>query len=237
MPTDARHCLDLFSGLGGFSAAFADSDDWTVTTVDVEPEFDPDVRADVLDLRPADLANPRPDVVLASPPCTFFATIRRITKGGDDAWDGDRPASDGCREHVALFYHALGLIRALAPDYWFLENPRNHLRSFWRRPDATVWYCQYGHSYAKPTDLWGELPPMFTPKACSYGNDACGHVRTKSYKNHGGGSDSRQGLLLEDDPTERAKVPYELSEAILEAVKRAYENPQPTQTALPGVSD
>jgi hypothetical protein len=47
--------LDLFSGLGGFSSAFADSERWRVTTVDIEPRFDPDIQADVFELRPSHL--------------------------------------------------------------------------------------------------------------------------------------------------------------------------------------
>jgi len=41
-----RHCLDLFCGLGGFSQAFEAAADWTVTTVDIEARFDPDIEAE-----------------------------------------------------------------------------------------------------------------------------------------------------------------------------------------------
>jgi len=213
----SRHCLDLFAGLGGFSQAFADHPDWTVTTVDIRERFDPDIQADVLDLRPSDFDREFA-VVLVGHPCTYFTTVRRTTKGGDPAWDGYRPQTDGARDHLAMVYHSVGLVRGLDPDYWFLENPRGTLRSIWKKPECTVWYCQYGHEYAKPTDLWGDHPRRFRPETCHYGNDRCGHVRTQSYKEHGGGSDNRQGLLTENDPAERAKVPYGLSAAIREAV-------------------
>lgn len=224
-----KTCLDLFAGLGGFSSAFENAEDWDVVTVDVEERFDPDICADVMDLRPSDL--PDADVVLAGHPCTFFTFIRGITQDGDGAWEDDRPASDDAKEHVAMVYHTLGLIEAVAPDYWFLENPRGRLRKVIGPPQGTVWYCQYGHDHAKPTDLWGAHPPGFEYRACEYGNDSCGHVRTRSYKEHGGGSDNRQGLLREGDSAERAKVPYELSQAILEAVEGRHE-----QTTLTEVS-
>jgi len=48
-------CIDLFSGLGGFSAAFADADEWTVYTIELVEDFDADIHADVLDLRPSNL--------------------------------------------------------------------------------------------------------------------------------------------------------------------------------------
>ena len=222
--------LDLFCGLGGFSQAFEASDRWAVTTVDIEARFDPDIQADVFDLRPSEFDREF-DVVLASPPCTQFATIRNVTQGGDSAWvDGD-PGTDAAADAIALVHHTVGLIRGLAPTYWVLENPRGMLRTRWRPPQASVWYCQYGHETAKPTDLWGEHPPM-TYRTCNYGNDACDHVRTESYKEHGGGSDNRQGLLRESDAAERAKVPYGLSEAIRDACEAALDGDAPVQTTL-----
>ncbi|MEA5406388.1 hypothetical protein VB773_01495 [Haloarculaceae archaeon H-GB2-1] len=64
--SESRRILDLFSGLGGFSAAFEDSSNWEVTTVEIEEQFDPDICADILDLRPSDFDHEY-DVILASP--------------------------------------------------------------------------------------------------------------------------------------------------------------------------
>jgi len=234
--TERKVCLDLFAGLGGFSAAFADASDWDVYTVDVEERFEPDLQADILDLRPDDLLDLVGEygvlVVLAGHPCTYFTYIRRLTKGGDGAWVNGEPDTESCRDHVAMVYHTLGLIEALSPDYWFLENPRGHLRELIGTPEATVWYCQYGHKTAKPTDLWGEHPPTFTPKTCAYGNDAWDHIKTESHKEHGGGSDNRQGLLEETDSAERAQVPYPLSEAIRDGVYEALSGSVPQQATL-----
>jgi hypothetical protein len=61
--------FDLFSGLGGFSAAFRDRGH-EVVTVDIEERFHPTIRADVRTLR----GEPGLfDVVLASPPCQEFS--------------------------------------------------------------------------------------------------------------------------------------------------------------------
>jgi len=222
--------LDLFAGLGGFSSAFDDSDRWDVTTVDIEPQFDTDIVTDVFDLRPSDFDREF-DVVVASPPCTQFSAIRSVTKGGDSAWNNGEPNTPRSRDALALVYHTVGLIRGLAPSYWYLENPRGRLRTIWKPPTATIWYCQYGEPTAKPTDLWGNHPPM-TYRRCWYGNDTCGHARTKSYKKHGGGSDNRQGILVENDPAERAKVPYELSASIRDACERALDGDAPLDTDL-----
>jgi hypothetical protein len=196
--------------LGGFSAAFTESDDWEVITVDLDPDdrFDPDITADVMDLRPSDL--PEADVVLASPPCEEFSPANNL--------NGEREPDP---EDVALVYHALGLIKAKRPDYWFLENPRGRLRTLIGPPTAEVTYCQYGEPHMKPTDLWGRHPPM-TYRRCSYGSP-CHEANREGTNNY------------PDDPAEKARVPYDLSVAIREAVEDAYANPPPEQVTLPGV--
>jgi len=59
--------LDLFAGLGGFSSAFEDLERWAVTTVDIDERFDPDIQADVFELRPSDFSGRSFDVVLVHP--------------------------------------------------------------------------------------------------------------------------------------------------------------------------
>lgn len=208
--SDKRVCLDLFSGLGGFSAAFEESDDWQAVTVDIEERFDPDIQADVLDLRPSDL--PDADVVLASPPCTEFSPAQNM--------NGDHEPNP---EAIVLVYHTIGLIRAKKPDYWFLENPRGRLRTEIGRPTGVVTYCQYGEENMKPTDLWGDHPPM-TYRRCHYG-DSC-HINTDE------GTNAMSKNAGKTTPAMRSKVPYKLSKSILEAVEAAYENPPPEQVDL-----
>jgi len=218
-----RTVIDLFAGLGGFSAAFAEADGWEVVTVDIDERFEPDIQADVLDLRPADL--PEADMVLASPPCTEFtiaaSRFERVIDG--------EPQTPAAREAVALVYHTIGLIKALAPEYWFLENPQGYLRQVIGEPTGRLTYCQYGENYMKPTDLWGEHPPGFSYRSCSYGA-ACHEYNTDRAN---GGDGNLSGLeSYTRDPAERAKVPRELSEAILEAVEEAHANPPPEQVTL-----
>jgi len=217
-----RVCLDLFAGLGGFSQAFEDADEWRVVQVDIEERFEPDIRADVLDLRPADL--PDPDVVLASPPCNVFSKAA----AWQNHWDDDgTPQTDAARDSIALVFHTLGLIRALSPVYWFLENPEGHLRRFLGHPTGSVTYCQYGAPYQKPTDLWGEHPPM-TYRRCR---------ATEDCHDHGSLEDERDQRPLPRDPAERAKVPRELSEAILDAVEGRSEQTTLATVATDGGRD
>lgn len=206
MSDERRICLDLFAGSGGFSAAFADSLNWRVVTVDNRRDTDPDVLADVMELRPADL--PDADVVLAGHPCTLFSTA-----GNHDEWDHEarEPVGDRAREHVAMVYHTLGLIRATTPDYWFLENPRGRLRWVLGEPTGTVTYCQYGADYQKPTDFWGKHPDAMTYRSCPRGGSC--HARN-------GADDGHSAIAsMPTDYDERAAMPYALSESILRAVE------------------
>ena len=206
MTDDSRLCLDLFAGLGGFSAAFRDSDNWRVVTVDIEEEFEPDICADIMDLRPSDL--PDADVILASPPCTMFSPA-----GNHDKWDLGRhePVAPTAREHIALVHHAVGLIQSLAPDYWFVENPRGRMRWVLGEPAGTVTYCRYGRDYQKPTDLWGDHPRGMSYLSCSRGDDC--------HKPNLATDGTAATASMSSSHAERAKVPYELSEAILKAVE------------------
>lgn len=217
-----RTVLDLFAGLGGFSAAFAESDAWDVVTVDVDARFDPDIRADVMDLRPADL--PDADVVLASPPCTRMGKMA-LTHGYFD--QDARPQTPEAREHLALAYHTLGIVQALTPDYWFIENPPGKLRDYFGDPTGTVTYCQYGMEYQKRTHLWGHHPPM-KYKSCVEGDDC--HISTPR-------SDTRHPTdSVPADSTKAAEVPHDLSLAIREAVEAAYADPPPEQATLAEVT-
>lgn len=202
----SKTCLDLFAGLGGFSSAFRDADGWDVVTVEINADHDPDVCADVWDLRPSDL--PAAAVVLASPPCTLFSLA-----GNHDAWNGEKPVTDRSRDAVGLVNHTIGLIQGIDPDYWYAENPRGRMRYVLGEPAGTVHYCQYGKEYKKPTDLWGEHPVTMEYRTCNAGSGSGCHVRNSA------DDGSAATASMPRDAAERAKVPYELSESILRAVE------------------
>lgn len=217
--TEEYAVLDLFCGLGGFSQAFADSDRWTVTTVDIEDRFDPNICADVFDLRPSDFEEEF-DVILAGPPCTQFS----IAASRFERFDGAIPQTPDARDALALVYHTVGLIESLTPTYWFLENPVGKLRKAWRDPAGTVTQCQYGRAHQKPTDLWGRHPSAFQYRTCGPGEDC----HTASPR----GFDSDDSTDHVRDPAERAKVPAGLSESIRQSCEQALDGEAPEQSTL-----
>jgi hypothetical protein len=158
--------LDLFSGLRGWSDPWRFSGD-PVFTIDIDPRFHADAQLDIGDVPAVLAALPwRPDLVLASPPCTSFTTM---TMGRNWTHDGE-PRTESARQGQRLVLATIRILAALRPERWIIENPRARLRTlglldgFERR---TVTYCQLGETRMKPTDLWFggdwtgfELPPM-----------------------------------------------------------------------------
>ena len=69
--------------------------------------------------------------------------------------------------------------RYYKPKYYYIENPRGVLRKLDVVKDLqirnTVWYCQYGDSRAKPTDIWTNDESWIPRPVCKNGNRNCHH--------------------------------------------------------------
>ena len=191
-------CVDLFSGLGGFSQAMVDRG-WKVIRVDNDPKFKPNICADVRELTATDFPN-KVDLLVSSPPCECFS-VASISKH----WVNYVPDRDTL-EAIGLVYYTLFLKDAIRPRFWVLENPRCMLRRIIGLPKVTTYWASWGEPYLKPTDLWGELPPMEWPKPRHW-------IRAPR-----GSKDTLQNPSL--SRAERAKIPYKLSEALAIAVER-----------------
>ncbi len=206
-----QHCLDLFSGLGGFSQAFEDSDEWSVTTVDINPEFSPDVQADVVGLSWSEVGT-HYDVVLAGPPCPGFSLMNV-----SDNWDGeDNPDSESARDSLETMFATFRLIESISPDWYVIENPvgmaRPYLERFCESVDL-ITQCQYGRDVQKRTYLGHNLTG-FDARRCASG-DGCHKAAPR-------GSDT--GTQSTDKtPPERAKLPRGLSEEVLRSIENRSE--------------
>ena len=172
----------------------------------------------VTDIRDFDVSKVpfKPDVIWASPPCTYFS-VASIGKH----WNKDNtPKSDNAMLGVEFVQKTIDIIKELQPTYWFIENPRGKLRKLdvinglndmWY-PYVyryTVTYCQYGDSRMKPTDIWTNNP-YWEPRPMCKNGDKC-HVSAPR-----GSQTGTQGLK---GNYERSKLPEELCQEILESTQ------------------
>lgn len=212
--------LDLFSGLEGWSRPFR-ARGHDVFRVEINPRF-PAEHRDVMTLDPRDLPW-RPDIILASPPCTAFS-VMRIGRN----WTHDhQPKTEAARLGLQLLERTLWLIGQLTPRWFIIENPRGKMR---RMPQLahlerrTVTYCQLGEFRIKPTDLWGGFPPSLRlPEPCSNG-DLC-HMAAPR-----GSRTGTQGM----DSAESAKIPEMLAQLVCGAaeIDILFEPSQPREFRL-----
>ena len=154
--------LELFAGAKSFSR-IAETDGHETFTVDVSPEYAPDLCLDILDVSVERLMERIvPDVIWASPPCTSFsvASIGHHWNAGNPP----TPKTPAAEHGMAIAERTMDIITRIGlhnPNVmWYVENPRGMMRRLAcmerleRR--VTVTYCQYGDPWRrmKPTDIW-----------------------------------------------------------------------------------
>jgi hypothetical protein len=188
-------CIDLCSGKGGISQAFDKEPNWFVVRVDVERKFKPTIIADVCHLPLKQ--NLQPEIMLAGPSCERFSVACH-------SWP-----RIGIKKAMELVGACFEAVAYLKPKHWLIENPMGRLRWFLGKPPMTLRLCDYGSPYRKLTDLWGNIAlPLVngTRKPTAY-------VYTETHMN------AKHPLpQLKNQTSDKAKMPYGLSQAILECV-------------------
>lgn len=210
--------LDLFSGLNGWSSRFAAAG-WETVTLDYDPRFGADHVLDILTVRHLDELGGPFDVICASPPCEAFSTgsIGRHWGGGKGAYE---PKSEAARLGLAIVQHTFLLIGTYLmrhPDtLYVIENPRGVMRKVApHAPTGTTWYCQWGETRAKPTDLWTNASAAFGEPMPSCHNGAPDHDAQSRYywkRKALGQTGGTQGLK---DAATRAIIPPALADALI----------------------
>lgn len=203
--------IELFAGTRSFSRVAKELGHKTFTT-DYEEIDGQDLVADVRTLKAHDFPY-CPDILWASPPCEGFS----VAAIGKNWTHENEPKTDSARLSVELAENAMRLIYELNPMYWFIENPRGKLRKlqfmedFLKRAGGvrhTVWYCTYGDTRAKPTDIWTNALWWKPRPMCWNGNKACHHEPAPR-----GARTGTQGVNGYKD---RSRIPRELFEEIFE---------------------
>lgn len=203
--------LELFAGSKSWGNV-AKELGYEVFSVDKEPFEGIDLVIDIEEMT-EEMLPWIPDLVIDGRPCTTFSMAAGSTHRLQPNFEPKTPFAAKCdRMNVKLnnLYKKWDCI-------YYIENPRAMLRKmpYMKGIDrATVWYCQYGDTRAKPTDIWSNnIKDMFNPKGwqprpmCFNGNTKCHHESAPR-----GSKTGTQGLK---GNYERSKVPYELCYEIL----------------------
>ena len=167
--------LELFAGSRSFSKV-AEKLGHQVYTTDYESFDKIDQVCDIFDFNIDKMLDEfgMPDVIWASPPCTYFS----VSSIGYH-WNKDHtPKTKQAELGIKIVQETNYIIKMLKPKYFYIENPRGKLRKlniitqdgFLRR---TVWYCQYGETRAKPTDIWTNDWMWIPRNPCHNGNKNC----------------------------------------------------------------
>lgn len=210
--------VELFAGSKTVAQAFKDQG-WRTLTIDNNPDLEPDICCDILDVTPDMIAGAT--VIWASPPCTTFS----VAGFGAGHFHDYKPQTPEARLAIRLVKHTLTLIEIVNPAYWFMENPRGLLRKMdfmAKYPRDTVTYCMYGHDRMKPTDIWGRFPYGWNGKNCFHLNPCPRHIKAPR--------GSRTGIQGMKSAFEKAIVPYDLGAQIAARCYVDYPRVRPTLT-------
>ncbi len=157
--------IELFAGTQSFSKV-AKELGYKTFCIDDNPKFNNDLTFKITEDSISLIWNKikEADIIWMSPPCTTFSMA-----AGNTHWNADRSPKT---QTAVTARKLLSLCKKIAEycirqnKVFFIENPRARARWFlpveWRK---TAWYCQYGDSRAKPTDIWTNLP-NWKPKTC-----------------------------------------------------------------------
>lgn len=159
-----------------------------------------------------------PDVIWASPPCTFFS----VASIGHHWNKNNTPKSENATKGIQYVNATLNIINYflnLNPNLkWFIENPTGKLRKLQiikgNFDRATITYCKYGDNRMKPTDIWSNhiFNPIFNPNGwkpiprCNPGEPCHHELAPRGSKT---GTQGRKGAY------DRSKIPEQLCRQIL----------------------
>lgn len=233
--------LELFCGTKSF-AKVAQARGHETFTVDIDPQHEPDLVADLSRLDINDLPEEwrHPDIVWASPPCQCYSVMVIGKNWINQKGKYPQPKRPAAFISMEIVLNTLHLLDELNPRYYFIENPRAMLRKMpfmEGRHRSTVTYCKYGLEYQKATDIWNNCYE-WKPRPICKPNSPChvraprgskkgiqgitGYAGSRRISQHPGdmGNESNRSAVL------RAVVPPALCEEIISTCENVIEHQQ-----------
>lgn len=197
--------VELFAGKHKSFSKVAEKLGHGIWTTDINPRFNCDLTGDILeeDIQDKVMEQIKDcNVVWMSPECKKWSL-----SAGNTYWTKYRmPKKEEVYDEIKVM-----LFCRFVADYcvkhnkiFFIENPNG--RAVWILDNQylkRVWYCQYGDSRAKPTNIWTNLKEWI-PKTCRNGNKDCHHESAPR-----GSKTGTQGIKKDED---RSKIPSKLFE-------------------------
>jgi hypothetical protein len=193
-----KYCLDLYSGLGGFSEAFHQSEDWSVLRIDNNILLSEVPNTMIADIHQLDIhnkygleASQSIDVILAGPPCLEFSNAYsapkiEAMKKGQDYYPHEGMA------HVRRIEQIIDIIQ---PQYFAIENVLGSI------PYISEIFGHY-RQIEGPHVLWGNFPSFYLDNM---------NYKPKSWKACGQDKLSVQ---------KRGLIPFEISQALMYAIEQ-----------------
>ena len=204
--------LEIFCGTKSVGKVF-EKNGWEVTSVDLEPKFEPTICCDVLQLELDKWPPGYFDFIHASPPCTYYSRCRTTGKKVD------------MLEHDRISLHTVCLIWALKPKFYTIENPASS--KIWQLPwlkdlpYKIASYCKYSQwGYQKHTRFATNLQ-FWNPMKCQWD---CVHtfISNTGRKKHV--SQAQCAKTFDSDKKYTSQELYRIPEALVEEIFAAAEN-------------
>lgn len=205
--------LELYAGSRSIGK-MAESLGFEVFSVDWTAYDNIDLLKDISKLQISDLPW-IPDIVWKSPDCTTYSIAAISTHRNKDDRSGK---TDYAKKCDLTNIHTQELIKELLllnPNLvYYIENPRGGMRKMpfmeYYPIRNTVWYCQYGDTRAKPTDIWTNNKGWIPRPECHNFRNGIKHCHHESAPRG-----SRTGTQGKKGSYERSKIPSELCKEIL----------------------
>lgn len=208
--------LELFAGSRSIGKA-AESRGHNVFSVDINNFKGIDYVTDILNFDYSKIPF-IPDVVWASPPCTYFSVASIGHHWNKDHTPKTKEALLGMKIlnktiEICKYYEKMGAI-------FYIENPTGKMRRKVKGLDLVkITYCSYGDNRMKPTDIWSNNhfnifnPEGWQPRGCCFaGNYRCHHEAAPR-----GSKTGTQGVK---GNYERSKIPVKLCIDIIQQTER-----------------